>query len=484
MLWLGIRCLNLSLAALPAGRDPNRPLAMVERQRVCAGNAAAAVLGVAVGQPLASALARCPGLQVVPRDPARETAALEALGMACYALTPTVALHPPTALLLEAGGCLRLFGGLAPLLTSLGEILQLHQLPAALGAAPTPAAALLLTHAGADPLEYLDPHCGSPRATFDDLLRNLPLGALDCEPRVREALARAGLRSLGALLALPGKALGRRYGQELLHYLERIRGRQADPQIPLALPPAFHRTLEFAAGIAGAEMLRFPARRLLQELSGYLRARQRCCGSLRWRLSLEDGTAAELPLRLARPRSDLAHLLELTRLGLAPLRLPAPVIALALHCDDLHALADPQPDLLGASVPAADAAALQALCDRLAARLGTGAVTRPAARDEHLPERAAILAPAAAARHHQPPPPRAPRPLWLVDPPQPLAVRAGRPCLDGPLVLESGPERIEGHWWCAPASRDYYRARTGDGRRCWLYRERRSGGWFLHGLFG
>lgn len=484
MLWLGVRCLDLPLAALPAG-DPDRPLAVVERQRVCAANAAAAALGVATGQPLASALALCPGLQVRQRDPARETAALEALGMAGYALTPMVALHPPAALLLEVGGCLRLYGGLALLLARLREILELHQSPAALGAAPTPAAALLLSHAGAAPLEYLDPRSGSPRPAFDELLRGLPLDALDCAPRVREALARAGLRSLGALLALPGRALGRRYGQDLLHYLQRVRGQRPDPQAPLALPPGFHRTLEFAAGVADAAMLLFPARRLLQELSGYLRARQRHCGNLHWRLSLEDGAAAALPLHLARPRGDLEHLLELTRLGFAGLCLPAPVTALALECDDLHAPADPQPELLGAATPAADTAALQALRDRLAARLGATAIARPLACDEHLPERAAILAPPDAGRHPEPSPPRAPRPLWLLDPPRPLATRGGRPCLERePLVLECGPERIEGHWWCAPASRDYYRARAGDGRRCWLYRDRRGGGWFLHGLFG
>lgn len=60
-----------------------------------------------------------------------------------------------------------------------------------------------------------------------------------------------------------------------------------------------------------------------------------------------------------------------------------------------------------------------------------------------------------------------------------------QPCLAGnPLVLESGPERIEGDWWRTPASRDYYQARSSHGRRCWVYWDRRSGAWFLHGLFG
>ncbi|HEX4881065.1 MAG TPA: DNA polymerase Y family protein [Porticoccaceae bacterium] len=485
MLWLGVRCLDLPLAALPAGGEHARPLAVTEQQRIYACNAAARARDLANAMPIATALALCPELGTEPRDPIREGAALEALGMACYALTPQVVLHPPAALLLEVRGSLKLFRGLGRLLARLRELLELRRLSAALGAAPTPAAALLLSHAGADPLTYLDDG-GLPRrpAACTELLRELPLDVLDCPAHLRADLARAGLRRLGALFDLPGKALGRRYGQELLHYLERIRGQRPDPRQPLPLPATFARELEFGAEIANTEMLLFPARRLLQELGGYLRARQMHCGSLRWTLLLDDHGRQTLPLQLAGPRGDLRHLLELTRLGFARLRLSAPVTALALHCDDLHPPSELQDDLLGALAPTTDARALQALCDRLAARLGTDAIRQPRAHDEHLPELASVLRPPSTTATAAPSPPCAPRPLWLLETPLPLGAPAGKPSLDGPLVLESGVERIEGQWWQSPASRDYHRARTLDGRRCWLYRDRRTGAWFLHGLFG
>lgn len=486
MLWLAVRCLDLPLSALPGAGRHEQPLAVVEHQRVCACNAAARAEGVVDAMPIASALARCPGLRVAFRDPAREAAALQALGLACYALSPMVALRLSAVLLLEVGSCLKLFGGLESLLAAIRERLELQQLTAALGVAPTPAAALLLTHTNLDPLEYWDPHSTHARARglgFEPLLGELPLAVLDCPPRLREDLARAGLRNLGALLELPGPALGRRYGRELLDYLDRIRGRRPDPQTPMPLPAVFARELDFGVEIAAAQMLLFPARRLLQELSGYLRARQLHCGHLHWTLTLDDGTRQTLPLRLASPRGDLQHLLELTRLGLATLQLPAAVTALALFCDDLYPPAEPQADLLGALAPETDARALKALCDRLAARLGTDAVRQPRAYDQYLPELAGVLEPPGVAGG-DPPPPRAPRPLWLLETPLLLSAPEGKPCLDGPLTLEGGPERIEGHWWRAPASRDYHRARASDGRRCWLYRDRRSGAWYLHGLFG
>ncbi|MGE3296417.1 MAG: DNA polymerase Y family protein [Porticoccaceae bacterium] len=486
MLWLCLRCTDLSLAAAGVS-DPDLPQVVAERQRVYCPDQAAAASGVAVGMALANALALCPGLAIRPRAPAREQAILAALAHACHHLTPRVTLCPPAALLLEVSGSLKLFGGLAALLAAVRDTLRLQQVHAAIGAAPTPAAAQLLSHGDADPLDYLDAHSGAltrPRA-FTRRLHALPLTALDCTPELVEKLARTGLRRVGEVLQLPGSALGRRYGRDFVHYLERIRGQRPDPQTAMPLASSFSRRLEFGAAIERAEMLLFPARRLLHELSGYLRARQMHCGRLNWTLHQEHGAPFTLPLRLARPRGDLAHLLELTRLGFATLRLEGPVAALTLASDELHPAQGANGDLLSTLVPPSDPAGIQTLCDRLTARLGPAAIARLTVRNEHLPERASVvLPPTATAAGAVASPPPAPRPVWLVQPPAPVSVQGGKLYWDGPLILLRGPERIESDWWRTPARRDYYLARHGDGRRCWLYRERHTGAWFVHGLFG
>ena len=47
-----------------------------------------------------------------------------------------------------------------------------------------------------------------------------------------------------------------------------------------------------------------------------------------------------------------------------------------------------------------------------------------------------------------------------------------------------GPERIETGWWRGPhLKRDYYRITTASGHRFWLFRNRDTGRWFLHGWF-
>jgi protein ImuB len=47
-----------------------------------------------------------------------------------------------------------------------------------------------------------------------------------------------------------------------------------------------------------------------------------------------------------------------------------------------------------------------------------------------------------------------------------------------------GPERIATGWWRGPdVERDYYRAEWEEGTHAWIYRDRRTGRWFLHGFF-
>ena len=66
------------------------------------------------------------------------------------------------------------------------------------------------------------------------------------------------------------------------------------------------------------------------------------------------------------------------------------------------------------------------------------------------------------------------RPVWLLEPPQPLPERRCQPLLDGaPLQLLSGPERIEAGWWDEGlAGRDYFIAQAADASLVWIYRLR------------
>lgn len=76
------------------------------------------------------------------------------------------------------------------------------------------------------------------------------------------------------------------------------------------------------------------------------------------------------------------------------------------------------------------------------------------------------------------------QPPWLLRRPTPLGTRQGMPEHHGPLRLRGRPRRIESGWWDGfDIARDYFVALNPAGERLWVFRDRRSGEWFLHGFF-
>ncbi|HEX9685799.1 MAG TPA: DNA polymerase Y family protein, partial [Burkholderiales bacterium] len=247
------------------------------------------------------------------------------------------------------------------------------------------------------------------------------------------------------------------------------------------VPPRFDAALELAAEVASAEVLLFPAKRLLTQLAGYLAAR--CAGIQRFRLVLEHEDAPEttLEIGLATPSRDTGRFVVLARERLAATSLAALVTRVRLEAGEILTLAGDTGSLFPDRMN--DAGDWARLVERLSARLGQEAVHGLAPRAEHRPERAwQATAPGTGAEQAA----RPPRPLWLLERPRPLdEVDSKLQYHDGPLALIAGPERIESGWWDGDdVKRDYFIAETADRALVWVYRERRlPGGWFLHGLF-
>ena len=77
-----------------------------------------------------------------------------------------------------------------------------------------------------------------------------------------------------------------------------------------------------------------------------------------------------------------------------------------------------------------------------------------------------------------------PRPVWLLAEPAPFCAADLRRLHGGGLILEEGPERIESGWWDGRGvARDYYVARQTRGARWWIFQERQTKDWYLHGVF-
>jgi len=483
MLWL---CLHFPLLPLEVftrgGLHAERPVVVTEKHRVLCHDALAGAHGVAPGISAGTAQALCPELLTLERRAEREAAALLGLADWGYRFTSLLTLEPPDSLLLELSGSLRLFGGLASLLRQVEEELAERGHAHRAGLAPTPAGAALLARARPCTHADIPPWCADGElAAFRASLGELPLDLLGVPERQRQRMQRMGFTRIGALLALPGAALGKRFGRELLERLQRLSGEKPDPRLPHQPRDFFHAELQFLEPVQHSPMLLFPAQRMLRELGQFLDRRQCFAQRLDWRLREASGRTLVLGLHCSLVHNSHATLLGLTRLKFESLRLAEQAESLALLCRDFA----PVHQQSAALFHDADEDAEQAgrlLLDRLAIRLGDGFVHGIATADAHLPERAWRTTPGdgrpAAAIPAQ-------RPSWLLREPLPLAQDAGGLRWHGRLLLLSGPERIESEWWNAGDRRDYFIARhEQNGTLCWVFRDLHSRRWFLHGLFG
>ena len=526
------------------------PLAVVAEERgarvVASLSAPAQAAGVARGQTLRDALALCPALLTRPVDAPADAAFLSALRRWAGRFTPLVAEEPPEALMLDITGCAHLFGGEAGLLSRIAEDCTALALSHTAAIADTPGAAWALARfggAGVAPAAPGDAIRQEARATRSRAasrrpsvavapgpaasaslriapagktraaLAALPVAGLRLPPGDAAALDRLGLRRIGDLTGLPRAALARRFGQAVVRRLDQALGVEPEPISPAAAPLHFAVRLSFPEPIGLEADILAALDRMLPRLADRLAARGRGARRLRLQAFRADGGVSVVEVGLARPSADPARMRPLLAMKLALveagfgidlLRLQAvatePVHAFQ-HRGHLDVAAATLARQGGGAVPAGGSdPALDDLLGRIGARVGLEAITRLLPADSHIPEKA-MQTHAAAWSAPAPswPAPPVPRPLVLLDRPEPVAApdhpdpparfrwrRAEHACL-----AATGPERIAPEWWLdEPAwrsgPRDYWRIETEAGQRLWLFFAHGgvvSGGWFCHGIF-
>lgn len=447
----------------------------MDQGRILLGDAAAEQAGIESGMGVASARSLAPAITLIARNVAQETAAMQTLACWAGSFTPRVSLTDDT-LLLEIGSCLSLFGGLRKLVAAVKNGMAAQHLTVAVAVAPTPLGAQWLARSGTAAL-CLD------HKTMRNYLDALSVDVLPA--KVASSLARFGAATLADVARLPSAALSRRIGTEALQLMSRAFGDMPDPRPDFVFPDQFALALELPASVESAAALLFAARRLTAALSGWLIARQAGVRDISLLLYHRD-ECTDVVLRFANVTSDAVRFERILREQLERLTLQAPVESMQLVAANVVRSPGRSRTLFVDVHEQQDA--IGTLLERLSARLGEQQVYRPALQADHRPE--------CADRHASPfgnmkqgDSILYPRPLWLLDKPEPLHVIDGMPCRRGPLKLLTGPERIESGWAddVAPVGdvrRDYFIAHAADEQCLWIYRECQTrGGWFLHGFF-
>jgi protein ImuB len=467
---LAFECLSVAATAAPA--------VVVEPQHgqlhVVAVNAQAQRAGVVAGSKLSTALALTASLQAFERSPGAERRSLDSLAAWAGKLTSVVSIEPPEGLLLEVSGSLRLFGSLEAIKARLGEELARRRFAFRLCVAPTPIAALWLARAAGDDVPLLHELQGR--------LGRLPLAVMRWPQAVQELLRDLGVRTVGECARLPRDGFARRVGVKYLQELDRALGRRVDLRAEYKQPEKWRAKVELLHESTDSALFLEAIEQMLDELVAELRVRQAQVRALRVGFEHLHRAPTFESFDLREPTHDRELLLQLIGDRLERSQLPIPALAVSVESGVLLPLEVEAADLFDKTPVAALA---QALLERLQGRFGATAVYGVEAIAEHRPERAWARSGGAAAGARRGEWRLQDRPLWLLRQPVPLGSSEARSHYRGSIELSSGPERIESGWWDEQdVGRDYYTAVSSHGQKLWIFRDRHSRVWHLHGLFG
>jgi protein ImuB len=464
------------------------PFALVESGtrglRLVALNAMAQSFGLSQGQRLADARAQVPDLLSELHEPQQDMASLLGLCRWMERYSPWVSPDAPDGILLDVTGIAHLFGGEPAMLKEMRGRLGIYGFTAIIAAAHTIGAAWALARYSKD----------------GDKLELLAIEALRIDGEAAKILRRLGLKTIGALMAIPRASLARRFRGERIHEnvltrLDEALGVRDEPLNALNPPPTFmaHRALmEPLISTQGLESLltglvTFLCRDLEKQNQGALR--------LVLKLYRSDGSRRVLPAGLSSPSHDPAHILRLLMPRLETVDAGFGIDAMTLEARETATVTAQQYGFMEDT----SAADFDRLNDRVMNR-HEAAIESLIPVASYIPERAekkSLIRPQKPSTQSS-----KLRPMLIFESAELATVLASVP--DGPpmrftwrkvtrrVLRSQGPERIAPEWWQlgeGGCPRDYYVIEDEVGRRYWIYREGLYGEtgdaqpkWFVHGL--
>jgi protein ImuB len=337
------------------------------------------------------------------------------------------------------------------------------------------------------------------------------------ENRLLEILSKWGIRSLGALAALPGPEIHERLGERGALWQALARGGEQRPMVPWVDEVPFEAALELEWPIEGLEPLSFVLARLLEPLAERLERADRGASMLYTSLRLTSRTVFTRTLQLPSPMRDPKTLRTLILLDLESHPPDAPI-------DIVRVFVEPTParvlqwTLLERAQPAPEQ--VSTLVARLTALMGDKHVGSPQLVDSWKPgaftmsEFGSRISESAIVPQSEIRDPKSPASLksalrrFRFPIPTRVVVAEGRPVRvqtdrqgfsSGAIVEAAGPWRTSGQWWSASAreqagelrrdhhaeggwDRDEWDVAMTDGTIYRLVVEREVGQWFLEGV--
>lgn len=284
----------------------------------------AAARGIAPGMLPREVSALCPDAIFIQSNPARETAAFEAIIASLERFSPLIEIA-------ELGRCCIDLAGLdrhdASLEESLARLLQLVApvLRPRAGAGPGKFAAWVAARQASPGSSRIIPAASTAR-----LLASVPASWLPCPPAMLHSLTLLGLHALGDIAALPVSAMQARFGPAGRRAWELAQGIDDDPIQPITRQEMIVESMELPAATASREMLLFGVRELVARAFNRPDLKHCQVRQARLRVLVENNRSWEREMTFREPLGR-DRLMETLRHRLQAMELPGPAERLSLE---------------------------------------------------------------------------------------------------------------------------------------------------------
>lgn len=432
----------------------------------------------------------------------------------------------PDSLLLDVTACGPLFGGESQLAERLLRDLQKHGYTARAAIADCVSVAWALTHPdghllqeypvwGRRPQRRMGPDLPAapvvilPPGQSAAAVRQLPIAAARIPPADVDILQQLGILLCGQLLNLPVEDLPSRLSALCIERIRQLSevSKELIDALPERHPIAARWSSEFP--LTSLAEIQQVLRQLTEEVSPRLIRRHIGATRMTCRFRAEDGAETVLTAESVTPLQDPEALYDIVRLSLERTPFRDPLLAAEVTVTTCPLPATRQKDLFQTDGCVRPVEELAYTLNRLTNRLGPAAVRTIDEQASAVPEQAVFFRPFRADQGPKsvtgrlddlvlpdesvrPDHVRVRRPLRLLSTPLRLNLSSLRQP-QGEFVFHhelhrvrgvAGPERIQTEWWQGHAvNRDYYRVRTDRQATFWVFEDRLSGQWYLHGVF-
>ncbi len=289
--------------------------------------AAAEEAGVRPGMRLGEALATCPSLTLVDRDPAAVEQAWEEivrrLELEGFAVEPA----EPGCVYFETRGFERLYGGVEPVLKRVLATVGTAWSPRA-GAAERKFAALAAASVARAGQALVVSNERTP-----SFVAPLPLGLLPLDEERQAELEGLGLRTIGQLASLPGPAVAERLGPDGRRAWALARGGGRARVRPRRPPAEIAERLEFPEAVGNELTLGRALTALVERALARPERANRAVRKLAVSASLAEGGSWRRTLTLREPTAERGRVQAALTPKLA--QLPGPIVALGLELVEL-----------------------------------------------------------------------------------------------------------------------------------------------------